>query len=155
MPKSHGYTLPWRVRDLVCDHLNPNGWTYDQLRLLLKCKLRHGFFDEGPCSSCLGLVRCPRCYTEVLVENKTIKSESSVHVLVTTEWQYMRNGSSSTDSYRESPSLPRNMASDSILGSALGDIRDPYEANVATPFDSICTVEKAWKIVQKQSKTLD
>ena len=144
-----GFVLPVILYIPVCSHLDPNQETCDLLSVALQCKLIHLSVDETPCSYCQNLIRCPDCSTEVYIDSKTVKSLSKVSMIIITIWQYPRVGANSAEGCCEWPATDQITGCDLADQSAPGDIRDAFERIAPISFDSIWTVDQAWRQIRK------
>lgn len=143
--KARGYILPAVFRHTVCGHMDPNQLEDDPLSSLVQCKLMHVSISEDSCSFCRDLVRCPKCQTDLYVDTRTIKGSPGVNIVIVTKWQCMEMDLVSTK-------VARGEFSNSLVGSAPGDIRDAFERQARVPFNSILTVEHAWKVIRRDAE---
>lgn len=144
-----GFALPVIFYIPVCSHLDPNQENCDLLSVALQCKLMHLSVDETPCSHCQNLIRCPDCSTEVYIDSKTVKSLSKIFVITISIWQYPGGGARSAEGCCEWPATAQINGCNLEDHSAPGDIRDAFERMAAISFDSIWTMEQAWKQIRK------
>ncbi|CAF9926781.1 MAG: hypothetical protein HETSPECPRED_006426 [Heterodermia speciosa] len=120
--KAQSYTLPPVVNHAACDHIDLTPDEENPLRRQLQCKLIHLGADKDSCSSCQSYIRCEVCYTELLVDTKTVRSKSSIKALRTTKWQCVA-----------SASLPPEL----VCGRATALLRDSVELKSIPPQDDI------------------
>ena len=139
----------------VCAHLGAGGGEDSRLTQALHCRLEHARYQTPSpfCLDCVGMLRCPMCPTEVELGTETFYVDKSktrrVIVLVVSKWQWVGDG---TSPYEGSWANHLNQHCDPWhwpTGDSVFDVKDTYENQPGTKFDSILDARKAWKLVRR------
>lgn len=163
-PKAGNQALPTRIHDTkICEHID--SWVYvnDALSDLLRCKFLNMCAGERSCVYCSDLIRCRACFTDVHLDVKTVDSSPEIQAVVTTKWQYLEDGMSSINVRRRRPyhfrqsrqnfdvdfGFQKHWVESTSESAVPGSIRDAFEQQATMPFDSILSVEEAWKAIRR------
>ncbi|KAL8791976.1 MAG: hypothetical protein Q9195_005465 [Heterodermia aff. obscurata] len=133
--EAQSYTLHPVVNYAACTYIDRTLNEDNPLRRQLQCKLIHLGSDKDSCSSCQDSIRCEVCYTELLVDTKTVRSRSSIGALRITKWQCLASESLPPELVcgRATALLRESVELKSIP--AQGDIRIAFEREATRPFD--------------------
>lgn len=161
-PQTGRQALPTSIYDIkICEHFDSEVCGNDSLSDLLQCRILNMCAGERSCVYCQDITCCGACYTDVHVATKTIDADPEVQAVVTTKWQYLEDNMSSISvetrkqyyykQYRQQPDAsfvwPRNMVELTPWTAVPGSVRNVFKQRAATSFDSILSVEEAWKAI--------
>ena len=139
----------------ACVHMDPawrpgNGYT-----TAFKCKIHHLSKAQKDCKKCRRLIRCPFCPTEIAMEIKSGPDCLGGAFIVATKWQTLGYGLSPLGdewkSHIEFKRLPWPYAPDDLPGS----IRNMYEAQAKTKYESLLSVNKAKRLLDLAPALVD
>ena len=143
----------------VCAHLSAEG--LDRLSRAIHCRLRHARGQTLPpyCLDCARVLRCPMCPTEVQVRTETFYVDKSktrrVIILVVTKWQLVGDGTSPYEGRWANPLNERCDPWHWPEGDSVFNIKDTYENQRGTKFDSILDARNAWKLVRRYQNNFE
>ena len=138
----------------VCAHLDLGYGDENRLTRLLRCRLAHVRYQKSsPCVSCVGNLRCPMCPTEVQVDIKTFYGGKSktrrTIMLVVTRWQLVGGGTSPYEGHWAHRLSQRCIPWHWPEGGPLSNIKNTFENQPGTKFDSILDAREAWRLVRR------
>ncbi len=160
-PKAGSSALPTKIyATRICEHFDSELYVNDSLSDLLRCKFPNMCVGQRSCVYCL--TSCRACYTDVHVDVITIETDPEVQAVVTTKWQYLEDSMSSISIERRKAyyfgqnrqkldldfTCQRNMVDSTPESAVPGSVRNAFEQGATTPFDSILSVEEAWKALR-------
>ena len=139
--QDRGYQLPSTMKAHACSHMDLDFHGKGLWSSLLECKLGHIAAGTRSCGKCSKTRGCPTCETEIYVDTLTVKSNPGVQVIRTTQWYTMF-----TDlSVLVVPKITLDLRTRPPVR---WEIRDTFEQQTATPFDSIVNAEESWEAVR-------
>ena len=140
----------------VCAHLDLRWGQANRLTKILCCRLGHARYQTpSPCINCEGNLRCPMCPTEIEVDIKPFADEKARTrgiVLVITRWQLVGDGTSPFEKHwahrlhEECDPWPW------LESGSLTAIKDAFENQSGTKWDSILSAGEAWKLMRRASQ---
>ena len=161
LPIQERYPLPQFACDAtVCAHLGTGGLEESLLRRTIYCALLHARYQTllPCCLDCVRVLRCPDCPTEVKVATDTFYVDKSktkrVVVLVVTKWQWVGDGTSPYEGCWANP-LNKHCDPWGWPEDRAFSIKDTYENQPGTKFDSILDATKAWKLVKRYQNNFE
>ena len=141
-------TFPIRQCTMMCRYLNANRKEEgNDFTSALKCRFAHlDDKKEESCKHCDGLVCCPYCLTEVVVEIKT--HEKPGKAIVITKWQDLGSISDADEYSRKSDWTCRGEG-EPLQKRVPGEIRAVFERQPGVTYDAMLDANKAWGFMSK------
>lgn len=139
--KRSGYKLPDYTHFHICKHMPGTSRPNNVLSRLLKRQLENLAAGHSSCSYCSSLLHCAACFLDVFVDARVVTSDPRIQVLRITKWQYMAIGSSPITIHEDTNS--------SVSKPTRGETRAAYERATMTPFQSIISIDEAWKAMKR------
>ncbi len=163
-PKAGSSALPTRINETrICEHFDSELYVNDSLSDLLRCKFLNMCVGQRSCVYCPDITCCRACYTDVHVDVKTIDTDPGVQAVVITKWQYLEDSMSSINIERRKAYYfrqnrqkldldfvcQRKMVDSTRESAVPGSVRNAFEPQATTPFDSILSIKEAWKAIRR------
>ncbi|KAL2042231.1 hypothetical protein N7G274_004719 [Stereocaulon virgatum] len=144
IPKSHGISYPDRRIKAVCADLKDGNYRFSDL---YHCLINHSDWEQG---SCQKPRRCARFPTEIQMEHKCFNNRQRRKMWIITKWMALGPGLSPFDIHWGSRHSQFHRWSCSRDETVPASIRDIFESQPGTKYDSILSMDEAWKALGRK-----